>query len=205
MKLRLTVIGQILTIIVMALISTAQARVYQADQQPQPFIIKGVLTVIFEDNVQLDGLQKGFGMVSFNLPGLDKTLSDFGVNDARKLFPWRKEKPPVNSGLRDLTRFYEISFPESIDVNDIIGALLQNPNVRTAEAVWAMPLAASPDDPSFPAQWHMAPSGPDPQVYDAWDIETGSDSIKLAMIDSGVNYKHQDLKQKRVGKSGRRY
>ena len=52
---------------------------------------------------------------------------------------------------------------------------------------------AIPNDAEYYSQWHMAPAGLDPHVYDAWDLETGSDSIKLGMIDSGVNYKHRDL------------
>ncbi|MCH9024812.1 MAG: S8 family serine peptidase, partial [candidate division Zixibacteria bacterium] len=39
----------------------------------------------------------------------------------------------------------------------------------------------------------MFPGGIDPLFYDAWDLETGSDSIKFADIDTGVNYKHPDL------------
>ncbi len=174
--------------------NVAQTMDYPDGRQPKPFIIKGVVTVQFEDDVDLSGLQTSFGRANFNLPSFDRLLDRFQANDARKLFPWRTEKPAVNSGLKDLTRFYDISIPENLDVKEVVRELNQNPHVRMAEPVWALPLAATPDDPNWYQQWAMKPPGPDPDFYDAWDIETGSDSIKLAMIDSGVKYIHPDLK-----------
>jgi subtilisin family serine protease len=55
-----------------------------------------------------------------------------------------------------------------------------------------MPLAATPDDPQFASQWWL--TSMDVNVRAAWDEEAGSDSIIVADVDSGVNYKHPDLK-----------
>jgi hypothetical protein len=44
----------------------AQARLYPDGKQPKPFIIKGVVTVQFEDDVDLRGLRTGFGRASFS-------------------------------------------------------------------------------------------------------------------------------------------
>ncbi len=183
----------ILIIILTCLASGASSRVYEDSESPQPFIIKGIVTVQFEDDVSLNSIQKGFGKVSFGLPSMDILADKLEISDAKKLFPWRTEKPAINSGLYDLTRYYDLTFPEDVDVSYIISELLQNPNIRSADPVWALPILAAPDDPNWGSQWHMSPSGPDSYIYDAWDIETGSDSIKLAMIDTGVNYKHRDL------------
>ncbi len=179
---------------ILALSATnSQARYYPNQEQPRPHVIKGLVTVEFEDGVDVKNAVKSFGSVSFGIPSLDPILADFGVNDFRKLFPWRTEKPKTNSGMRDLTRFYELSYPEDVDVQDVINALLQNPNVRSADAVMAIPVDASPNDPQWSQQWAMEPPGPDPNYYSAWDIETGSDSVIFADIDSGVNYRHPDL------------
>lgn len=49
--------------------------------------------------------------------------------------------------------------------------------------------AATPNDPRFNAQWHLkkinAPA--------AWDLTTGSKDIVVAVLDTGVDYKHPDL------------
>jgi len=161
--------------------------------EPKPFVITGRVTIQFEDDVATENFQRGFGKVSFNLPSLDALMEQFEVTEAEAVFPWRTEKPAPNSGLRDWTRHWEIQFPENIEVGDVIRALQQNPHVRTAEAVWAMPIAASPNDPSWPSQWHMEPGPPDPNFYTAWDRETGSDEVIFADVDTGVLYTHPDL------------
>ena len=51
-----------------------------------------------------------------------------------------------------------------------------------------------PNDPRYPEQWHL-PSVSAPQ---AWDTTTGSASVTIAVIDTGVDYTHQDLKGKCV-------
>lgn len=180
--------------LVLSCAATGHSRFYENQEQPKPFIIPGVVTIQFEDDVDLQQFAKSFGQVSFGIPSFDKILGDLQVSDSRALFPWHTEKPQVNSGLKDMTRYYEISFPEKLKVTDVIAAVQQNPNIRMAEPVWAMPLDASPNDPSWSSQWAMEPPAPDPDFYDAWDLETGSDSIIFALIDSGILYNHNDLK-----------
>ena len=173
-------------------VSDLSARVYEQNQ-PQPYIIKGLVTIQFEDDVNLSSaVQKNFGKVRFGLPSLETILDAKQVSDARAVFP-TAERPAVNSGLYDLTRYYELSFPEEIEVGEMVAALNQNPNIRMAEPVWALPLEVAPNDPDWGSQWHMQSGLKRANFPDAWDYETGSDSIKLAMIDSGVNYKHRDL------------
>ncbi len=192
-QVRATSIIVLLCTIFIFVVGTVQARMYPGQDPPKRRIIKGLVTVRFEDNVDVNRAAKAFGTVSFGVPSLDPILQQYQITDFRKLFPWRTEKPPVNSGMHDLSRFYELQFPESVDVQEVINALQQNPNIRMAEPVWAIPLEAVPNDPLWSQQWAMEPPGPDPDYYDAWDIETGSDSIKYGCIDSGVNYKHRDL------------
>lgn len=163
------------------------------DKQPKPFMIKGSIVVQFEDNVAVGNLKSSFGRVSAAIPSLDAVFDRIHAERAMKIFPWRKQKPAANSGMTDLTRYYELRIPDTVDVMTAIGELLQNPNIRSAEPNWAYPLEATPNDPDYGSQWNMSPPGPDPHWYDAWDYEKGSDSIKLAMIDSGVKWAHPDL------------
>lgn len=164
--------------------------------KPEPFIINGVVTIQFEDNIDLDisnKMQRGFGTVSFNLPSLDNLLQKYQVVSAKKIFPMEKNKPAINSGMSDLTRYYELTFAKDIDVEQVVAELSQNPNLRMSEAVWAIPVDAVPNDPEWVGQWAMNSPGPDPNFYTAWDYETGSDSIKFALIDTGILYNHRDL------------
>lgn len=54
--------------------------------------------------------------------------------------------------------------------------------------------AAVPNDPSYISQWHL----PRIQSAEAWSVTTGSASVVVAVIDSGVYEKHPDLTAKLV-------
>ncbi|MCK4461855.1 MAG: S8 family serine peptidase [candidate division Zixibacteria bacterium] len=175
----------------MAVPTDGHGRIYSSGEKPQPYIIKGMVTVVFEEDADLSNLHRGFGRVSFGLGSLDPILEQLSIAEATEIFPGSGPRQ-INSGLPDYTRFYELSFPETTPVGEVIDALLQNPNIRTAEPVWALPLAITPDDPQFSSQWHM--TSMNVNVRAAWDHETGSDSIIVADVDSGVNYNHEDLR-----------
>jgi thermitase len=65
--------------------------------------------------------------------------------------------------------------------------------------------AAIPDDPSFSKLWgirntgsnepegKVGVEGADVNALKAWDITTGSRTVKIAVIDTGVDYNHPDL------------
>lgn len=55
-------------------------------------------------------------------------------------------------------------------------------------------LVDRPDDPGFDAQWGLqSPTGPDINALQAWEITTGSPSVIVAVIDSGIDASHPDL------------
>lgn len=59
---------------------------------------------------------------------------------------------------------------------------------------YAHTAAAVPNDPSYASQWHL----PRIQSAEAWGVTTGSASVVVAVIDSGVFGSHPDLKAKLV-------
>ncbi len=70
-----------------------------------------------------------------------------------------------------------------------VAALSRDPRVQYAVPDLAVRVAATPGDPLYPNQWAPAAIGA-PQ---AWDRTTGSASIKVAVIDTGVALGHPDL------------
>lgn len=50
--------------------------------------------------------------------------------------------------------------------------------------------ALQPNDPKYGLQWNMKSS----KVNEAWDLVTGNPNIKVAVIDSGVDPNHEDLR-----------
>src|SRR3989344_4656639 len=76
-------------------------------------------------------------------------------------------------------------------------ALNQNPNIQYAEKDYIATVAdTTPNDPSFRQgnQWAM----PKIQAPAAWDITTGSSSVVVAVLDTGISSTHPDLAGKIV-------
>jgi subtilisin family serine protease len=69
------------------------------------------------------------------------------------------------------------------------------------EQIGAESVTGSPNDPRFSEQWALANTGQtdggvagaDIDALSAWSMKTGSDSIVVAVIDTGVDYTHPDL------------
>jgi subtilisin family serine protease len=74
-------------------------------------------------------------------------------------------------------------------------ALRNNPKVSFVEKNFVAQANLAPNDPNYPNQWHL----PKVSAPAAWDLTTGSSSVTVAVIDSGVDPAHPDLAGKLVG------
>ena len=83
---------------------------------------------------------------------------------------------------------HHVRVPEKA-LEKVEAALRNNPNIEFVERNLIGQAAFVPNDPGYPAQWHLprisAPGG--------WDITTGSPSVPIAIVDSGVDPFHPDL------------
>ena len=87
--------------------------------------------------------------------------------------------------------------------NDLAAALetyLKSPIVEYAEPDYLLSIDAIPNDPDFSLLWGMyntgqsgGTPGTDIDAPEAWDLATGSSSVVIAVIDTGVDYNHEDL------------
>ena len=68
------------------------------------------------------------------------------------------------------------------ELSSIHGVISVSPNLKYE-------LTQTPNDPYYPQLWGMVNIGM-PQV---WDYETGSNAVYVAVLDSGIDYYHQDL------------
>ncbi|MDQ6662579.1 MAG: S8 family serine peptidase, partial [Chloroflexota bacterium] len=89
-------------------------------------------------------------------------------------------------------------------VLDAVRFLNSYPGVRYAEPDYLEQEAATPNDPSFPMQWGYQNTGQsvngiagtpgdDEHATPAWNVSTGSRSIVIGEVDTGVDYTHPDL------------
>lgn len=83
----------------------------------------------------------------------------------------------------------KIGLPAGKSVTEALTELNSNPDVLYAEPNYIARKSQTPDDTRFGEQWGLtAISAPQ-----AWDITTGSSSIIVATLDTGIDYYHPDL------------
>jgi len=75
-----------------------------------------------------------------------------------------------------------------------VRALAQRPDVAFAEVDRIYAPTATPNDSFYSSQWHL----PKVSAPAAWDANTGSAGVTIAILDSGVDATHPDLAPKMV-------
>ena len=75
------------------------------------------------------------------------------------------------------------------DTLHIIKSLRRRADVRYAQPNYIRRALAIPNDPQYPRQWHY----PLINLPQSWDVTTGSNTVIVAVIDTGVLLNHPDL------------
>ena len=113
------------------------------------------------------------------------------VESLHLLFPYLA-RPSLNPNLK---RIYLLRFSPDAPLAALKAAYQQNPLVEAVEYNYLRPTLADavvPNDPKYPEQWSL----PLMKLPQAWAIEKGNRSVVIAIIDSGIDYRHDDLAPK---------
>jgi len=81
-------------------------------------------------------------------------------------------------------------------VDETVAFLKSTPGIEYAEPNYIYFAASVPNDPRYNDQWSLHDLGTSNKhinMEQAWDIETGSKDVIVAVLDSGVDYNHSDL------------
>ena len=73
------------------------------------------------------------------------------------------------------------------------GRAKQRPGVRAASPNYMLQATFTPNDTHFGKQWHY----PQINLPQAWDLTTGSSSVIVAVLDTGIVFAHPDFDQAR--------
>ena len=106
-----------------------------------------------------------------------------------------KEKTLKENGASVLAEIKQIDVklikvPEQA-LEKVQAAFAKNSKVEYVEKDFILEPAAIPNDPYYPNQWHLQSI----KANEAWDITKGS-SIPIAILDTGIDPNHPDLKNK---------
>ena len=131
----------------------------------------------------------GAAQHSAHVPGELLVAPKAGVSDADL-----ENQYKAHGGKRIKTlsqiKVHQIQVPAHA-LEKIEAALAKNPQVEFVEKNLIGEAHLVPNDPGYASQWHL----PKILAPNAWDIASGSTSVPIAVIDSGVDPNHPDLLQ----------
>jgi subtilisin family serine protease len=147
--------------------------------RPPTYYVPDELVVQVQKNVEL---QTENGSVVTNNSRLQTVLDDIGTTACNEFFPFDR------AGSR-LSRMYLLKLTSGSDVFASVKALMATECVRYAQPNYEIGEDAVPSDESYSSQWGLATI----QAASAWDLVTGNDQMIIGVVDSGVDYTHEDL------------
>ena len=93
-----------------------------------------------------------------------------------------------------------VRFPDWMTIDEAIARYLNHLDVLYAEPNYIVRSLVEPNDPSFGDLWGLHNTGQsagtedaDIDAPEAWDITTGSNNVVVVVIDTGIDYNHEDL------------
>jgi subtilisin family serine protease len=103
-----------------------------------------------------------------------------------------------------ITGYQQVKLPKGTSVEDALELFMQDPDVEYAEPNYYLYAAVIPDDTHFNRLWGLHNTGQivngtggkadaDMDAPEAWDITTGTGDVVVAVIDTGIDYRHPDL------------
>lgn len=125
------------------------------------------------------------------LAQVNDTKSKLGITQEKRMFP--QTNPGLTAQLNDRFASYNlISTNKSKPIEQVRDEYAKLPEVEFALLDRTMYASADVNDPQFSQQWEDADSKM--QMNKAWDITQGSAQVAVAVIDTGADYSHPDLK-----------
>lgn len=131
-----------------------------------------------------------------NIPSFLKMSEDLRVHKVMKMFP-KIQKPEFkvnsfNEPLVDLSLIYQIEYQSDVSLQLAV-VLLNKLNIfEYVDAKHFYKPLYTTNDPNRGSQYYLN----NIMAYDAWDISKGDSNIVIAIIDTGNDFNHNDLKNK---------
>lgn len=162
------------------------------EEEPQPNFVPGQVIVRFKEDVTREQISDFY--------------AEYGLSEKDNLDP---DPSDADQGMR------LAAAPVDVDEN-LLEMLESDPRVLYAEPNYILQISdwqsgpdpaqtiarllATPNDPMFDQLWGLHNTGQtggtndaDIDAPEAWDVSTGSDDVIIAVIDTGVDYTHEDL------------
>ena len=110
----------------------------------------------------------------------------YNLNDHKELFP-----RPGHRQNRLLSNIYTFNISPGTEKEAVDGLSRLNQIIEYAELnyLFQTTQTSSPNDPLYPNQWHL----PQVSALQAWGVTTGTSTVTIAVIDTGIEWTHPDF------------
>ncbi|KGN99221.1 hypothetical protein HR11_02725 [Porphyromonas macacae] len=182
-----------------------------------PGIIRVKLTRAAGDNFSVG--EGGDNSLRSGRPDIDRFLRQVGATKMTRVFR-PAGKYEERSRREGLHLWYDVIFDEKIPVTRAASEMKVIPGVEIIEKLHRIEptdsrpvlFAVNPpvrtdkqpfNDPQLGAQWHynnvgrhvQSVEGADINLFEAWKVETGKKNVIVSVVDGGVDYRHEDLRE----------
>ncbi len=103
--------------------------------------------------------------------------------------------------MRSVENLHHVRLAGGVRLREAVRTLRSDRDILYAEPNFVIEALAEPDDPRFGSQWALrnlgqtgGTPGADIEAVAAWDVTTGNSGVVVAVIDTGVDYTHEDLR-----------
>jgi subtilisin family serine protease len=134
----------------------------------------------------------GKNSTAFQSSAISSVLDAYTVAGVRTIAPEFNSGKRVASDDYGMGRVYEVRFAGAVDVISVCRDLNTNPDIEYAEPIYVHRLhqdRSIPNDPLFAAQYALERV----QAAQAWNVIRGDSTIIIGIVDSGVDWEHEDL------------
>jgi len=152
----------------------------------------GEFIVKFKTESVVDIYESVNGLYITGIPSIDVLNEEHHVTFIERLFDYHES--------RFLYNIYKFSVPEDSDILSFVQDYSSDLNVVYVTPNHISYICVTPNDPDFYLQYALHNTGQtggtidaDIDAPEAWDIETGDESIVIAIHDTGVDWDHPDL------------
>ncbi|MEL6670972.1 MAG: S8 family serine peptidase [Bacteroidota bacterium] len=117
------------------------------------------------------------------------------LQDILQVRPLRKSGLAQAGPGSPLDQWYTLDLKNGTQASSLINQLRNDPGIEAVEPVRTYQLDGltqqtyTPNDDSLSSQWYL----PFIKAYDAWDISRGKATVKIGVIDTGLDYDHPEF------------
>lgn len=153
-----------------------------------------------QDNTIVVTLKQEYKNAKINNPQIERIFQLLEITHYKPMFGFlTQDNPHRKKHTVDISNMYELKYEADLEITDAIGLLKKTGLYISVEPKYPDKLYYQPNDPK--ADSTLPASGGNfkqnqllkHKLYQAWDITKGDSKITIGILDTGIQFDHEDL------------